>query len=203
MLLATRNEGKVREMRDRLASLDIELLSVDDVPIAPKVEETGKTFEENAHLKATKTARVTKLWVIAEDSGLCVDALDGAPGVRSARYAGKHGDDRANNAKLLRELSGKEERTAHYACVIALARPDGEIVATTHGRCRGSIATESRGRSGFGYDPLFIAERIKTKTLGEVGSKAKHAVSHRGAALRAFLPLLSAHLHEIAADQDA
>ncbi len=197
MLLATRNEGKVREMRERLAGLELEVETLASYPDAPEVPETGKTFEENARLKASETSRALGRWVIAEDSGLCVDALGGAPGVHSARYAGDHGDDEANNEKLLRELDGKVRRAAHYTCVIALARADGTVLGVAHGQCPGRIATAARGQGGFGYDPLFIPDRLAPRHMAEVSPEEKHAISHRGAALRAFLPLLNAHIDQI------
>ncbi len=197
VLLATRNAGKVREMRERLARVGVEVETLDAYPDAPEVEETGTTFEENARLKALQTAGATGRWVIAEDSGLCVDALGGAPGIHSARFSGVHGDDAANNEKLLRELAGASRRTAHYACVIALARPDGEVLLTSHGRCDGQIADEPRGKGGFGYDPLFIADRLAPDTMAEVKPEQKQRVSHRAAALRSFLSPFEALIDQI------
>jgi XTP/dITP diphosphohydrolase len=194
LLLATRNAGKIREMRDLLASLDVQLETLFSHPEAGEIEETGETFEDNARLKAVHAARATGLWAVAEDSGLCVDALGGNPGVRSARYSGVHGDDEANNAKLLREMEGKTERRARYVCVLCLARPDGEVLVTTRGVCEGEIATAARGSGGFGYDPLFLPERIPGPTMAELHPEQKNLISHRGQGLHAFLPLLRAHL---------
>jgi XTP/dITP diphosphohydrolase len=194
LLLATRNEGKLRELRQFLDGVDARLETLASHPEIPDIEENGASFEENARRKAAHAARSSLLWTIAEDSGLCVDALGGAPGVRSARYAGVHGDDAANNARLLRELASATDRRARYVCVLVLARPDGAIAVTTRGVCEGEIAREPRGRGGFGYDPLFIPERIPGVTMAELAPEQKNLISHRGQSLHAFLPLLRAHL---------
>lgn len=170
----------------------LQLETLEAHPEAPQVEETGETFEENARLKASSAARASGMWALGEDSGLAVDALGGAPGVYSARYAGSQGDDEANNARLLRELEGAPDRTARYVCALVLARPDGDVVCVTQGTCEGSIALEPRGGNGFGYDPLFVTEG-KDVTNGELDPAEKDALSHRGAAVRSMLPLLSAH----------
>lgn len=197
LLVATRNVGKLRELRKLLEGTGLALETLASHPEAGEVEETGTTFEENARLKASHAARATGLWTIADDSGLKVDALGGAPGVRSARWSGVHGDDAANLAKLLRDLDGKTDRSARFACAVALARPDGEIVATAHGVCEGALATAPRGSNGFGYDPIFVCTQIPHRTLAELDRHDKNLVSHRGAALRAFLPMLRAHLPEM------
>lgn len=194
LLLATRNEGKARELRELLGSVDIPVETLASHPEAPDVEENAESFEANARLKATQAATATGMWSIAEDSGLVVDKLGGAPGVRSARYAGVHGDDAANIAKLLRELEGETQREARYVCVVALARPDGEIVATGHGTCEGEIGEEPRGSHGFGYDPVFIPERAPQCTMAELERREKGLISHRGQAMRSFIPLLRVHL---------
>ncbi len=196
LLLATRNAGKVREMRELLGGLDVQIETLATHPDVSEVEETGSSFEENARIKAVHAAGASGLWSVAEDSGLCVDALGGAPGVHSARYAGVHGDDEANNARLLRELEGKTERTARYVCVLCLSRPDGEVLVTTRGVCEGEIARAPRGSGGFGYDPLFVPERIAGVTMAELQPEQKNLISHRGQGLHAFLPLLRAHLDE-------
>jgi XTP/dITP diphosphohydrolase len=196
LLLATRNQGKLREMRELLGGLDMRLETLAIHPEVGEVEETGDTFEANARLKAVEVAKATSLWTVGEDSGLCVDALDGAPGVRSARYAGIHGDDAGNNARLLRELEGVTDRSARYVCTLCLARPDGTMVVTTRGVCEGEIATEPRGQGGFGYDPLFIPERMPEVTMAELLPEQKNLLSHRGQALHAFIPLLKAHLDD-------
>jgi XTP/dITP diphosphohydrolase len=193
LLLATRNDGKVREVRELLANEPLRLETLAAHPEVGDVVENGKTFDENARLKAAHAARKSGLWTIGEDSGLEVDALDGAPGVRSARYAGIHGDDEANNCKLLRDLEGQMNRAARYVCVMVLAAPDGAIVATARGTCEGRILEAPRGRSGFGYDPLFVAERMD-RTMAELGPEAKGAISHRGQAVRAFVPVIRSHL---------
>jgi XTP/dITP diphosphohydrolase len=193
VLLATRNEGKIREFRQLLAGepLTVETLAAHEE--LGDVEETGKTFEENAVLKASHFARATGLWTIAEDSGLVVDALGGAPGVLSARYAGVHGDDAANNARLIAELQGKEDRRARYVCSLVLAQPDGTIAVSVQGVCEGHIVDQPRGTGGFGYDPHFITNG-ESRTNAELPPRDKNAISHRGQALRGFMPLLRVHL---------
>jgi len=197
LLVATRNEGKLNELRSLLEGTGLRLETLASQPLSGDLAETGATFDENARSKASAAARATALWTIADDSGLEVAALGSAPGVRSARYAGVHGDDAANLAKLLHELDGRTDRRARFVCSIALARPDGEIVATAHGVCEGAIAAAARGTGGFGYDPVFVPRAFPGQTLAELDPRDKNAVSHRGAALRAFLPLLRAHLPEI------
>ena len=192
ILLATRNRGKVRELGELLDGLELELESLDAHPEVPEIEETGETFEQNARAKAAGSARAAGIWAVAEDSGLVVDALGGAPGVFSARYAGTHGDDRANNARLLRELAGESRREARYVCSLALAEPGGQVVATAEGRCEGQIASAARGRAGFGYDSLFLPALQPGRSMAELTLEQKNAISHRGEALRAFLPKLRA-----------
>lgn len=189
LVLATKNRGKVREMASYLSEAGLEVVSMDEVD-APDVEETGETLEENARLKALSAARATGYWALGEDTGLEVDALGGAPGVRSARYAGDGASDEDNNAKLLRELQGVTEaqRTARFRTVMALASPDGRVW-TTEGRMEGLILSEPRGAGGFGYDPLFFSPQAG-RTLAELSVKEKDAVSHRGKALRAMLSLI-------------
>ena len=185
MLISTRNAHKVSEIRAILGpGFDVRDLS--SIPDFPEVEETGSTFEENAALKAVAASRHFDGWVIADDSGLEVDALGGAPGVRSARYAGPDADDDANNALLLKNLDGipARERSARVRCVIVLAR-DGQNLAAFSGAVEGTILTNPRGKAGFGYDPLFVANGTET-TFAELGKKAKNAISHRSKAL-AFL----------------
>ena len=196
LLLATRNGGKARELRELLSGVDVLIDSLASHPEAPDVEEAGGSFEANARLKATQASTSTGIWSIAEDSGLVVDKLGGEPGVLSARYAGVHGDVAANNAKLLLELEGESQRTARFICVMALARPDGEIVAIGHGTCEGAIAEQPRGSRGFGYDPLFIPERAPQFTMAELQPEEKGLISHRGQAMRSFIPLLRVHLDE-------
>jgi len=191
VVLASRNQKKILEIADLFAPYNIELLSVADVPDAPEVEETGTTFEENAALKASEVAKAVHYWTIADDSGIVVDALDGAPGVISARYAGENATDADNNAKLLNDLSSvpDEKRTAHYVCVMALADSNGEIRLSVSGICRGRILPEHRGSNGFGYDPLFLLPEYD-RTFGELSPEVKSQLSHRARALRQFIPKL-------------
>jgi XTP/dITP diphosphohydrolase len=198
LLLATRNDGKLREMRRFLEGFPARVETLASHPEIGDVEENGASFEENARKKAIHAARASGLWTVAEDSGLCVDALGGAPGVRSARYAGVHGDDAANNARLLRELGNARNRSARYVCVLVLANPSGEVVAETRGVCEGEIAPELRGHGGFGYDPVFLPERIPTSTMAQLPSEQKNLISHRAQSMHAFLPLLRAHLSSAA-----
>jgi XTP/dITP diphosphohydrolase len=193
LLLATRNRGKLRELVALFAPAGVTCDSLADHPEVGDVEETGRSFEENARLKASAVARACGLWALGEDSGLEVDALGGAPGVFSARYAGAHGDDAANNAKLLAELADRASRAARYRCAMALARPDGAIVATTSGSCEGDISDAPRGGGGFGYDPCFVP-RGRSLTMAELSPAEKDELSHRGRAARAMRPLLALHL---------
>jgi XTP/dITP diphosphohydrolase len=191
LVLATRNQGKIIELRrilDAISKGTIELVSVDQYPEIPDVEETGSTFEENALLKAVAISNATGLPAIADDSGLCVDALGGAPGIFSARYAGKHGDDNANLNKVLVELQGIEDtkRSAHFTCVTALVMPDGRKVTKT-GEFHGFIAHVPVGEHGFGYDPIFIPQGSSI-TSAQMSPHEKDLRSHRGISLRAIAP---------------
>ena len=191
LVLATRNQGKIIELRrilDAISQGTIELVSVDQYPEIPDVEETGSTFEENALLKAVAISNATGLPAIADDSGLCVDALGGAPGIFSARYAGKHGDDNANLNKVLVELQGIEDtkRSAHFTCVTALVMPDGRKV-TKMGEFHGFIAHVPVGEHGFGYDPIFIPQGSSI-TSAQMSPHEKDLRSHRGISLRAIAP---------------
>lgn len=185
IVLATRNRGKLAELRRILGGLDVELVPADELGL-DDVEETGDTFETNALLKARAAAEEAGSPAMADDSGLVVDALDGAPGVRSARFAGVHGDDEANNAKLLDELEDvpDDERTARFVCAAALVTPDGREWVR-HGTMEGRIVREPRGDGGFGYDPLFAGQG-ETRTNAELPADVKDARSHRGAAFRAM-----------------
>ena len=184
LLIATANTGKFREIRQLLLGTVDRLHAAADFPDLPAVEEDGATFAENAVKKAQSAARVLRLPVIADDSGLLVDALDGRPGVRSARFAGENADDASNNAKLLDELAGlpPEQRTAAFRCVIALCLPDGECL-TFAGELQGVILDAPRGTGGFGYDPLFLVPEFG-QTLAEIPLDAKNMISHRGKAFR-------------------
>jgi len=186
LLLATRNAGKLRELRSRVHGLEV--LSLDDVAPIPEVEETEDTLESNARLKALAGARETGLWTVADDSGLFVDVLGGAPGVRSARYAPGSDADRVH--ALLRAMEGVPDgqRGAAFRCVLVLASPGGEV-RTVEGECRGSILRAPRGTAGFGYDPVFLVPELG-RTMAELSLEEKGRVSHRARALDALGPLL-------------
>ena len=183
LILATRNAHKVEELQELLP--EFEVVALDVVPDAPEVEETGVTFEENAALKAVAISEMTTDWVLADDSGLEVDALGGEPGVYSARYAGTHGDDAGNNAKLVRELEDEEERSARFRCVLALAEK-GEVLGTFAGAVEGRIQKEATGEGGFGYDPLFVPEGHE-QSFAELGAEVKNGMSHRRRAVDELL----------------
>jgi XTP/dITP diphosphohydrolase len=191
LVLGTRNRKKSDEMKAILGDLGLPVSDLEAFPDAPEVIEDGSTFEENARKKARELAQALKRWVLAEDSGLVVPALKGRPGVHSARYAGGHGDDAANNDRLLAELSPlpDDQRNAHYVCVAALADPLGQIQGTAEGHCNGIITKERRGTGGFGYDPLFLIPEYH-RTFGELSARVKHALSHRARALSHLQPLL-------------
>jgi len=191
LVIATRNAKKLKEMQQILSDLPVELLTLNDFPDAPEVEEDSPEFEGNARKKALETANAIGRWVVADDSGLQVDALDGRPGVMSARYAGSDATDEDRYRKVLEELKDvpAEKRTARFRCVAALARP-GEILLTVEGRCEGTIASEPHGTGGFGYDPIFYYPQFG-RTFGELSPEEKHSVSHRGKALSAFKEELS------------
>jgi XTP/dITP diphosphohydrolase len=182
LLLATANKHKLREIRSIFQSADLEFATPEDFDSLPEVVEDRDTFEGNAVKKACELAAASGLTAMADDSGLEVDALGGAPGVYSARYSGVHGDDRANNAKLLMEMTGIEERTARFRCVIALAQPTGEV-DTVAGVCNGVIAHAATGENGFGYDPVFIPAGYE-QTFAELGPEIKNSISHRARALQ-------------------
>jgi len=195
VLVATRNRHKLEEIRQIFSLPGLELVAADEVPGLPEdVVEDAVTFEGNALKKARELCRASKLWTMADDSGLEVCALDNAPGVYSARYAGEPCSYPANNAKLLRELQGVEDRRARFRCAIALCAPDGREW-TVDGGCPGRIIHEPRGVNGFGYDPLFVPDGY-AQTFAELDGATKNAISHRGAALRRaaerWLPLLTA-----------
>ncbi|MFI9158349.1 RdgB/HAM1 family non-canonical purine NTP pyrophosphatase [Kitasatospora aureofaciens] len=192
LILATRNQHKVAELRAILgdAGLDVELVGADAYPEIPDVPETGVTFAENALLKAHALARATGLPAVADDSGLCVDVLNGAPGIFSARWSGKHGDDRANLDLLLAQLSDIAEphRGAHFFCAAALALPDG-TERVVEGRLLGTLRTTPAGAGGFGYDPI-LQPLGETRTCAELTADEKNAISHRGQAFRALAPVV-------------
>lgn len=184
LVVATRNKKKLSEIKEILKGIDLEALSLDTYKDAPQVVENGKTFKENAVKKAVKLARWTGKFCLGEDSGLCVDALGGAPGIYSARFSGRDKRDIENNLKLLKLLKGMPlaKRKAHYACAVALADKHG-LIGVAEGSCCGLIAFEPRGRAGFGYDPLFYIPKYK-KTFAQLGEKIKHKMSHRYHALK-------------------
>ncbi|MGE5560733.1 MAG: ribonuclease PH [Chloroflexota bacterium] len=184
VVFATRNRGKVKELADLIADTGIELLSLADLPGAPEVVEDGDTFEANAAKKAVEIAVWSGLVAVADDSGLEVDALNGAPGVRSARFAGEQASDAENNDKLLRLLADvrPEARTARFVSAIAVATPDGKV-ETVRGTCEGVVGFEPRGSGGFGYDPLFIVPE-HNQTFAELDLATKNQISHRGRAFR-------------------
>jgi XTP/dITP diphosphohydrolase len=191
LVLGTRNPKKRQELVEILANLPLEVRDLTSWPDVPEVIEDGATFEHNARKKASQTARHLHQWILAEDSGLVVPALNGRPGVYSARYAGKQGDDAANNTRLLAELAPlpDDRLAAHYVCVAALANPQGEVQAVTEGRCHGVITRDYRGTGGFGYDPLFLIPEYH-RTFGELSPRVKHALSHRAKALEHMRPYL-------------
>jgi len=192
VVLATKNAGKVHELREVLGHLPIELLSLADFSAVPEPVEDGATFADNARIKAHYYMEKTGCACIADDSGLAVDILDGAPGVHSARFAGVHGDDAANNAKLVTELRahGVESSPAAYHCVLLFADTDGQEVMAA-GQCAGEVRTNPRGTNGFGYDPYFYRGE---QTMAELTLVEKQRISHRGAALREFIPALTDYL---------
>jgi len=188
-MLGTRNRKKRQEIVEILGDLGLEFGDLADRPDVPDVDEIGATFEENARLKAVQFARATGAWTLGEDSGLVVPALKGRPGVHSARYAGKQGDDAANNVRLLAELAPlpDDRRTAYYVTVAVLADPNGDVLATAEAHCHGLIIKEGRGSGGFGYDPLFLIPEFH-RTFGELSPRVKHALSHRARALARLRP---------------
>jgi XTP/dITP diphosphohydrolase len=191
LVLATRNSGKIIEFRrilEEIAPGAVELISVDQFPNLVDVEETGSTFEENSLLKARYTSKATGLPAIADDSGLCIDALGGAPGIFSARWAGKHGDDQANLEKVLEQLKDvpEEKRGAHFLCVASLVLPDGRE-HVSEGRFDGSILRSAVGTNGFGYDPIFQPNGLAISSA-QMSAEEKDLVSHRGKSLRLIAP---------------
>ena len=191
-VLATHNPGKLKEMGAILARFGVETVSPKDLGLTVDVEETGATFAENAMLKAKAICAAAQLPAIADDSGLCVDALNGGPGVYSARYGGEGLDDRGRYMLLLNNMRGQTTRAAHFACAIACAFPNGDTL-TAEGRCDGTIAFAPMGEGGFGYDPVFFVPE-KAKTFGQLTAEEKSAISHRGRALESFVGKLETYL---------
>jgi len=184
LVVATRNKKKLTEIKDILKGIKLDLLSLGDYTDAPRVLENGRSFQENAVKKAVKLARWTGKLCLGEDSGLCVEALDGAPGIYSARFSGKDKSDLKNNLKLLKLLNGLPfaKRKAHYVCAVALADKEG-LLGVVEGSCSGLIVPTPAGQAGFGYDPLFYIPKYK-KTFAQLGEKIKHKMSHRYHALK-------------------
>ena len=182
IVLATNNRHKIKEIKNILSGLSVEIMTLEDFPGAPQVEETGRTLQENAILKAEATCRFTGLPSLADDSGLEVDALDGAPGVLSSRFAGEHCSFEDNNRKLLRMMSGVpwEKRGARFVCVVALMRDSNRTVAA-RGEVKGFITLEERGENGFGYDPVFYLPK-RDKTFAQLPFQEKNSISHRALA---------------------
>ena len=191
-VLATHNPGKLREMGEILSSFGVEVVSPADVGITVDVEETGTTFAENAMLKARAICAASGLPAIADDSGLCVDALNGAPGVYSARYGGEGLDDTGRYRLLLENMRGQTPRTAKFVSVITCCFPNGDVLSA-RGECPGTIAFAPMGEGGFGYDPVFFIPSLK-KTFAQLSPEEKNAISHRGKALEAFQVKLEEYL---------
>ena len=187
IFLATGNKHKIKEIEKIFKMDNVEILSINDGIEIPEVEEDGTTFEENSKKKALEIAKFTNMITIADDSGLCVDALNGAPGVYSARYAGEHGNDLDNNKKLVRELQGIENRKARFVCVITLAKPTGETYSF-RGEVEGDIIDVPQGTEGFGYDPHFFMKEYG-KTLAEI-PEIKNKISHRAQAINKLCKFL-------------
>ncbi len=188
IVAATTNKGKVREFQEVLGGIGCEVVSMQDVGLNLEIEETGSTYKENALIKARAVSLLCDCAVMADDSGLCVDALDGAPGLYSARFAGDGATDEDRNQKLLAAMRGVENRHAEYVACIAFIFPDGREV-TAEGKVEGEIMTEEHGSGGFGYDPLFYCTEIK-KCFGLASPDEKNAVSHRGKALHELCEIL-------------
>jgi XTP/dITP diphosphohydrolase len=194
LVIATKNKKKLQEIREILRGWDLKIASLADYAPSPRIIENGRTFKENAVKKAVKIARFTKKLTLGEDSGLCVDALGGKPGVHSSRFSGKDKSDPKNNRKLLKLLTGTppSKRKAHYSCAVALADKDG-LIAVVEGSCYGMIGFEMKGSHGFGYDPLFVIPKYK-RTFAELGPAVKHKISHRFRALKKAKKVLSTYL---------
>lgn len=196
LIVATKNKKKLEEIKEILKGFKLKISSLADYEKTPRIIESGSTFKENAVKKAVKIARFTGKLVLGEDSGLCVDALNGAPGIYSSRFSGREKDDTKNNLQLLKLLGSlaTSKRKAHYSCAVALADKNG-VIGVVEGRCCGLIGYEPKGSFGFGYDPLFIIPKYK-KTFAQLGSGIKHKMSHRYRALVRAKRIISAYLGE-------
>ena len=192
LVLASKNEKKLKEMNEILSGMGVEVCLQRDAGVDVDVEETGTTFEENSLLKAKAVMEASGLPAIADDSGLCVDALNGAPGVYSARYGGEGLDDGGRYRLLLSSMPAGQPRTAKFVSVITCCFPNGDVL-TARGECPGTIAFAPMGEGGFGYDPVFFLPKLK-KTFAQLSAEEKNAISHRGLALRAFQAKLEEYL---------
>ena len=188
LIIASNNAHKIKEIKKILEGKFEQILSLREAGVDHETVEDGTTFMENARKKAREIAEITGSAALADDSGICAHALDGAPGIYSARYAGSHGDDEANNDLLLENLEDKDDRTAHYTCAMALCYPDG-TEKLAEGYMYGTVISERRGDGGFGYDPLFVPEG-ESRTVAEMTDEEKNAISHRANALARLLALL-------------
>ncbi len=194
LVVATKNKKKLKEIEEILDGFKLKITSIADYEPAPKIVENGKTFKDNAIKKAMKLAKFTKKLTMGEDSGICVNYLNGQPGVRSARFSGREKSDDKNNEKLLRELYNVplNKRRAHYCCAVALADKKG-LIAVVEGKCFGFIGFELKGSAGFGYDPLFIIPKYK-KTFAQLGTQIKHKLSHRFVALNKVKKIIQKYI---------
>ncbi|TRZ95429.1 RdgB/HAM1 family non-canonical purine NTP pyrophosphatase [bacterium] len=196
LIVATRNQKKLEEIKEILRSCKLDISSLADYPQAPRIIENGRTFRENAAKKALKSGRFTQKFALGEDSGLEVDALGGKPGIFSSRFSGRDKSDLKNNLKLLKLLGNLplSKRKAHYTCAVALADKDG-LVGITEGRCSGLIGFALKGKFGFGYDPLFIILKYK-KTFAQLGPRIKHKMSHRYYALKKAKKIIEKYIEK-------
>lgn len=192
LVVASANPAKVAEVTEIMKDISVRLITRSEVVNWPEIEETGSSYLENALIKAQAIVSATGKAALADDSGIEVDALEGAPGVLSARFASPSATDEDNNAKLVSDLSGVQSRGARYRCVAVIVFPDGAVIGGV-GSCEGSIALEARGKGGFGYDPWFVPEG-ETRTMAELSASEKHAISHRGRALRGLIDQLRRRL---------
>ena len=197
LIIASSNKGKITEIKEILGGFFKKILSMKEIGLTLDIEETGSTFMENAIIKANAVFEATGMCALADDSGLVVDALSGAPGVFSARYSGENATDEKNNQKLLKTLSGvpMAQRSAAFHCCIALVRPEPCQLITAEGECHGQIAFEPKGEHGFGYDPLFYVPKLG-KTFGELDAEIKNTMSHRNMALQKLKVLLEQEMHK-------